>query len=306
MDPAAIRPAFDHSSILFRGLEALGWGPLLNLGYFRLLELPLLVRGLGPFQQRLARESIALLEARPGERVLDVGCGHGWTTSEISSATGARVIGLDLLEEHVDLARRRFGDRPGIEFACGDATRILESAGRQVGEASVDRIHCLEAAFQFGPQGRRAFLADAYTVLRPGGRLVLVDFTWRSDDPAEIEECDADGHVRGAWRFAEFEPLARYRATAKACGFVEHRIVDWSVQVTGRFQKIGNVVVRSAQYSLGRALLRLFRPGTAIMSPEDLRLLYAIVAAHDRVRRRSGYTAMVFDKPADGATSARI
>jgi SAM-dependent methyltransferase len=305
MDAEEIRPAFDHSSVLFRGLEALGWGPLLNLGYFSLLELPLLMRGLGPFQRRLARKSIALLEARPGERVLDVGCGRGWTTAWIAR-TGAHAVGLDLLEEHVARARSLFGDRPGVAFVCGDATRILESAGGTIGEAGFDRIHCLEAAFQFGAQGRRAFLADAYTALRPGGRLVIVDFTWNSDDPSEVEQCDERELVRGAWRFEEFEPLARYRATAKACGFVEHRILDWSVPVTRRFQTIGDAVLGAAQHRLGLAVLRLFRPGVAILTLEEFKLLREIVAAHDRVRRRSSYTAMVFEKPADGANRPRL
>jgi cyclopropane fatty-acyl-phospholipid synthase-like methyltransferase len=289
--PSPVARAFDGSTSAFRGLEVFGWGPLLNLGYFRLWELPLLLTGLGYFQRLLARKSISLLDPKPGERVLDVGCGRGWTSHWIA-ARGAKVVALDLLEHHIESGRSQFGN--GIEWLAGDATEILPSL------EPVDRIHCLECAFEFGPEGRRAFLADAYQLLRPGGRLVLVDFTWRSDQPGEIEALDPERLVRDTWGYEEFEPLERYRATAKACGFREIAIHDWTRLVLDRFQRIAQTFINLlASSNVIRWAYRWIWPGTRRLRPEEWVWFARLMRAHDRVRSQTRYTAMVLEKPVD-------
>lgn len=280
---------YDGSTPVFRGLQVFGWGPLLNLGYFTLYELPLLISGVGHFQRRLARISMRLLDPRPGERVLDVGCGHGWTSDRIA-AKGVRVIGLDLLEAHIARARRRFGN--GVEWRVGDAAEVLPTL------EPVDRIYCLESAFEFGPEGRRAFLADAYQLLRPGGRLVLVDFVWRTDQPEEIEELDPERLVRDTWGFEEFEPLERYRATAKACGFRELAIHDWTRPVIDRFQFICESFVRlNARSAWLRWIYRWIWPSSRRISADEWQWFARLMRAHDRVRGSAGYAALVLEKP---------
>ena len=61
---------------------------------------------------------------RPGDRVLDVGCGCGGTTAEIARAVGplGSVVGLDLAEAMVATARDRYStpDGAGPGFIAGD------------------------------------------------------------------------------------------------------------------------------------------------------------------------------------------
>ncbi len=306
-DPAGVARAYDGSTKLMRLLRVYGWGPMLNLGYFRTLELPLLVFGLRPFQKRLAREAIALLGLRPGERVIEAACGLGWTSAQMARR-GARVLGIDLVEGHVLSARRAYGDLAGVSYLVGDATRLAVAKGEGGGSSpaeleplaagSADKILCLEAAFQFGAEGRRSFLRRSSEVLRPGGRLVLVDFVWASDRPEEIERLDPSRLVRESWKFEQFEPVERYRAIARECGLREARLLDWTLPVTTRFQQVGNFLLWIGRTSAGRLFLSLVRGGGFEYGQADWQEIRGIIEAHDRVRSGSRYVALVLEKPA--------
>lgn len=60
----------------------------------------------GRFVQELAGPIFHMLEAKPGERILDLGCGDGALTAEIR-ALGADVVGVDLSEELLAVARMK-------------------------------------------------------------------------------------------------------------------------------------------------------------------------------------------------------
>src|SRR5688572_23689806 len=68
------------------------------------------------FVWKLAGEVLDLLDARPGERVIDLGCGTGHLTAQIAER-GAEVIGVDASADMVDQARR---EHPGVRFEVGD------------------------------------------------------------------------------------------------------------------------------------------------------------------------------------------
>jgi ubiquinone/menaquinone biosynthesis C-methylase UbiE len=104
----------------------------------------------------------------PGGDVLDVGCGTG-TLAIALAADGARVAGIDGDPEVLALA----GAKPGadaVQWGEGLAT-ALPIAGE-----SVDRVVMSLVLHHLGPQARRAALAEARRVLRPGGRLHVADW----------------------------------------------------------------------------------------------------------------------------------
>src|SRR3954470_4506043 len=69
------------------------------------------------FACRLGKGPLELLAPKPGERVLDLGCGTGQLTAEIADS-GAEVLGIDRSPEMIAQARRNF---PGLRFKVGDA-----------------------------------------------------------------------------------------------------------------------------------------------------------------------------------------
>ncbi|MDP9038286.1 MAG: methyltransferase domain-containing protein [Acidobacteriota bacterium] len=111
----------------------------------------------GRFVADLADGVVELLGLRPGERVLDLGCGDGALTERLR-ADGADVVGLDASAEMVRAARVR-----GLTVELGSA----ESLG-YVGE--------FDAVFSNASlhwiRNQAAVLAGVHRALRPGGRFV--------------------------------------------------------------------------------------------------------------------------------------
>ena len=70
------------------------------------------------FVPELGRDLVDLLDPRPGERVLDLGCGDGTLTARLAER-GCTVIGVDRSAAFVAAARRR-----GLEVVAGDARRL--------------------------------------------------------------------------------------------------------------------------------------------------------------------------------------
>jgi ubiquinone/menaquinone biosynthesis C-methylase UbiE len=100
---------------------------------------------------------------RPGDRVLDVGCGTGVLAREAAARVGptGRVTGLDLNEGMLAVARRL---RPEIDWRQGDALRLPFADGAFDVAAS-------QFVLMFIPDAGRA-LREMWRVLVPGGRLV--------------------------------------------------------------------------------------------------------------------------------------
>ncbi len=70
------------------------------------------------FVWKYGAEVVELLSPQKGERILDLGCGTGHLTNQIS-LSGAAVIGLDRSPEMIEQARKAY---PHLEFVLGDGT----------------------------------------------------------------------------------------------------------------------------------------------------------------------------------------
>jgi cyclopropane fatty-acyl-phospholipid synthase-like methyltransferase len=145
--------------------------PLVNMGYWD---------GIHPHEPRsLERAVFALFElvARgaglgPADnRVVDVGCGFGTNAVFCAERFGpARITGVNVSSVQLETARRRVAEA-GLE---GRVDFVEASAiALPMADGEVDCVLSVEAAFHFDT--RDAFFAEAFRVLRPGGRLSLVD-----------------------------------------------------------------------------------------------------------------------------------
>ncbi|MFD5258185.1 MULTISPECIES: class I SAM-dependent methyltransferase [Streptomyces] len=115
------------------------------------------------------------LADRPGD-LLDLGCGTG-SLSLLAAERGHRVTGVDLSPAMVEQARTKLAGRDAV-FLVGDA------AAPPVGEERFDTVLVRHVLWTLPDPGRALRLWR--DLLRPGGRLVLVEGVWGTVSPVGI------------------------------------------------------------------------------------------------------------------------
>jgi ubiquinone/menaquinone biosynthesis C-methylase UbiE len=121
----------------------------------------------------LKNSTYALLRLRPGERVLDVGCGSGDDVRELAAmvAPNGCAFGVDKSKSMIEESRRRAAECGlPVQFELSEAVRLPWQSD-YFNACRADRL------LQHLPEPDRA-LNEMLRVLKPGGRLVVVDRDW--------------------------------------------------------------------------------------------------------------------------------
>lgn len=151
------------------------------------------------------QRAIGTLAVAPGDHVLDIGCGHGRSLTELAVlATEGKVVGVDPSDVMADMAARHAGE-------------LIASGRVQVVTASVEALPFPDASFEkalcvhvvyFWPDLTRA-LREIARVLKPGGRLALLFRTNVSQSvdafPADVYRFPALDEITSALEGAGFD-----------------------------------------------------------------------------------------------------
>ncbi|MFQ5955767.1 MAG: class I SAM-dependent methyltransferase [Kiloniellales bacterium] len=161
----------------------------------------------GRFVAELGEPVLELLAAKPGERILDLGCGDGALTERLARA-GCRVVGVDSSPEQVAAARAR-----GLDARVMNAAELRFEAEFDAvfSNASLHWVKDADAAIAgvrraLKPRGRFVAELGAGTNI---GRIVLAL-------ERACERRDIDGRALNPWTFPT---LAAYRRRLQAGGF---------------------------------------------------------------------------------------
>jgi cyclopropane-fatty-acyl-phospholipid synthase len=107
------------------------------------------------------------LDLRPGQRLLDVGCGWGTMVRHAAATYGVRALGVTLSLEQAEWARAAI-DREGL----GDLAEVRHLDYRDVVETGFDAVSSIGLTEHIGVRNYPAYFAHLRDRLEPGGRLL--------------------------------------------------------------------------------------------------------------------------------------
>ena len=201
----------------------------------------------------------ALAELREGETVLDLGSGGGIDVLLSARRVGptGKAYGLDMTDEMLELARenQRKAGATNVEFLRGEIENI------PLPDDSVDVI-ISNCVINLSADKRRV-LAEAFRVLKPGGRFAVSDIVRRKELPQPIARSIEmwAGCVAGALLDSE------YRALLADAGFERIDIEPTRVysaadarQFLAEFAKVDESLVAAADGALMSAFVRATKP----------------------------------------------
>ena len=153
------------------------------------------------------RLTLAQLDVRRGDDVLEVGFGGGGLLAHLLAATDGRVIGADISEAMLRRAARRFRGVERVELLAASAECL------PLPDSSVDRA-CTVNSLYFWPDPAAA-MRELARVLRPGGRLAIA-----IEPPEELRKWP--GHRFGFRLFDE----AEVRGLMEQAGFAAISVAE--------------------------------------------------------------------------------
>lgn len=120
------------------------------------------------FQRYRIRMVTELADPRPGDRVVDLGCGWGTFEFALADRVGA-ITGVDFSRRSIEYCARELErtPAPNVTFLCADA------GDTGLPGASVDLVVAADLFEHLYPEDSDRVAAEAFRILRPGGRFAV-------------------------------------------------------------------------------------------------------------------------------------
>ncbi len=162
---------------------------------------------------------------RPGEKVLDAGCGAGASSVWLGRELAARVVGINLSPGQTYRARRLAhiqGVSDQVSFERQDFTATTFP------DESFDVVWAQESVCHAEDKG--AFFSEASRLLRPGGRIVVAD-RLRSARPFGAEEEELLKHWLDGWAVPDLPTAGEFVEVARQARLSDIRVEDATAEV---------------------------------------------------------------------------
>lgn len=215
IDPSDVAHHYDSLDKFYRDI----WGEHVHHGYWE--------KGNERTKEAVLHLSHTLarwLHIKPGNQILDVGCGYGGTSRLLANHYGANVTGFTLSKEQKAFADSRWTQSGSVKILCQD---FLTNT---VPDASVDAvisIECLEHV-----EDKLKAFQEIYRVLKPGRRFSLALWS-AAEDPNLIQTYMLEAICREG-RLPGIRSGSEYKSLMEQAGFqiVEEREIARDVKKT--------------------------------------------------------------------------
>lgn len=157
----------------------------------------------------VGEQAIARMRVPDDARVLDLGCGSGWATRILAEhATRGLVVGLDISDEMVRVARESSKEFDNVEFRVGSAERLPFDDGYFTHAFSMESLYYYEDVWRAISEVRRT--------LASGGLFVAVVDLYKENEPSHqwIDQLKVPVHLLST---------QDYRALFEKAGFHDVR-----------------------------------------------------------------------------------
>jgi arsenite methyltransferase len=126
----------------------------------------------------ITEQTLAQMKLKPGDRVLDLGCGAGWASRLMAKAVAngdkpGQVVGLDVSDEMIRRARATSTDLDNVMFVVGSAQQIPWD------ENFFDKVLSVESFYYYSDQEHA--LAELFRVMAPKGELYILINLYRDN-----------------------------------------------------------------------------------------------------------------------------
>ncbi|CAO2819652.1 unnamed protein product [Amaranthus hypochondriacus] len=123
------------------------------------------------------KEFVSKLDLKPGQKVLDVGCGIGGGNFYMAEKYNVEVVGIDLSINMISIAlERAVGLNHAVEFAVADCTTVTYP------DNSFDVIYSRDTILHI--QDKPALFRSFYKWLKPGGKVLITDYCRSAGTPS--------------------------------------------------------------------------------------------------------------------------
>ncbi len=213
-DRKAVSYHYDAGNDFFRLF--LGRRMIYSCAYF-----PTGTEDLDAAQEAKLEHTCRKLRLRPGERLLDIGCGWGGLITYAAERFGVQALGITLSQPQADLANRRIA-----EAGLADRARAMVVDYRDVSRhGPFDKIVSVGMVEHVGRKKLLEYFAAAWRALKPGGLFLNHGITSAARDPGAFNPLDRYVFQRGSFirkyvfPDGELMSLAENLAPAERAGF---------------------------------------------------------------------------------------
>lgn len=154
----------------------------------------------------LGEQAIELMGIASNAHVLDVGCGSGWATRLMAEkARDGRVVGIDIADEMITVAREASAHFPNVELRVASAEALPFRAGEFTAAFSMESLYYYADVL--------VALKEIKRVLGPAGLFVTVIDLYQENTPSHqwVEQLKVPVHVLS---------IPEYRSLFEAAGFI--------------------------------------------------------------------------------------